>query len=188
LAPAQQPGVAHSQPSVSGAVPALQSLDPALHVYEHVEPLHFAAPVLVLQLLPQAPQLVVDESDDSQPFVLGGCGKQSAKPAAQPVYEQLVPEQVAPLLFFTSHVTPQSPQFVGDVIDVSHPLVSGGVALQSLNPALQLEYSQTGLPVVLQAVKLLCAVSQASPHALQVIDWAIDSQPSMSGGSDLQST
>ena len=56
----QHAGVAHSQPSVSGAVPVLQSEAPALHVYEHFVPLQLAADAFVrLHLSPQALQLFV---------------------------------------------------------------------------------------------------------------------------------
>jgi hypothetical protein len=76
--PLQHPGVAHSHPSVSGAFPALQSLCPVLHLYVHVLPLQLGCPVLLLQLLPQAPQCDVELSGVSQPFVLGAAGEQSA--------------------------------------------------------------------------------------------------------------
>jgi hypothetical protein len=59
----QQAGVAHSQPSVSGAVAALQSEDadaPVSQVYEHVVPLQLAADAFVrLHLSPQALQFCV---------------------------------------------------------------------------------------------------------------------------------
>jgi hypothetical protein len=147
-----------------------------------------AAPVFVLQATLQAPQLVIDEVDDSQPLVFGACVRQSRNPEAQPVYAQAPLAQLAPALCAVSQATPQSPQFVVVVTAVSHPLVSGGVGLQSLKPALQLEYWQMGAADVSQVVKLLCAVSQAPPQALQEFDWATDSQPSVSGASDMQST
>ena len=74
----QQPGVAHSHPSVSGALPALQSASPELHWYEHVVPLQLAAPVFVLHAALHEPHVVVDESDDSHPFVFGAAFAQSA--------------------------------------------------------------------------------------------------------------
>ena len=83
-APLQHPGVAHSQPSVSGAVAALQSLSPALHLYEHVVPLQLAAPVFVLHAALHAPHVAVEESDDSQPSVSGAVVLQSAQPVTQP--------------------------------------------------------------------------------------------------------
>jgi hypothetical protein len=56
----QQPGVAHSQPSVSGAVAWLQSEAPALQVYEHDVPLQLAADAFVrVHLSPHALQLLV---------------------------------------------------------------------------------------------------------------------------------
>jgi hypothetical protein len=59
LAP-QQAGVAHSQPSRSGAVPLLQSDAPALHVYEHAVPLQLSADALVaVHESPHALQLLV---------------------------------------------------------------------------------------------------------------------------------
>jgi hypothetical protein len=57
---------------------ALQSLSPELHWYEHVVPLQLAAPVFVLHALLHPPHVVVEESDDSQPFVLGAAFAQSA--------------------------------------------------------------------------------------------------------------
>jgi hypothetical protein len=60
LPPGQHVGVAHSQPSVSGAVPALQSDAPTLQVYAHVEPLQLAADAfLSVHTSPQALQLLV---------------------------------------------------------------------------------------------------------------------------------
>jgi hypothetical protein len=54
----QHAGVAHSHPSVSGAVPLLQSEAPALQVYEQLVPLQVEADAFVrLQVLP--PQLFV---------------------------------------------------------------------------------------------------------------------------------
>jgi hypothetical protein len=145
--PPQHPGVAHSQPSVSGAMAALQSMRPALHLYEQVVPLQLAAPVFVLHAaFLQAPHVAVDERDDSQPLVSGGVVSQSANPFAQPVYVQLLAAQPAPTLVFVSHERPHPPQLAGVVIWVSQPFVSGGVLLQSEKPAAQLVYLQVGLP------------------------------------------
>jgi hypothetical protein len=61
----QHAGVAHSQPSVSGAVALLQSeaAGDVLHVYEHVVPLQVADVAFVrLHLSPQALQLLVVSS------------------------------------------------------------------------------------------------------------------------------
>jgi hypothetical protein len=56
----QQAGVAHSQPSVSGATLALQSESPVSHEYEHFVPLHVAEAAFVrLHWSPQALQLLV---------------------------------------------------------------------------------------------------------------------------------
>jgi hypothetical protein len=126
----QQLGVAHSHPSVSGALLALQSSRPELHWYVHVDPVQLAAPVLVLHALLHPPHDAVDERDDSHPFVLGAALTQSANPFAQPVYAQLPPLQLAPLLWLVSHDFPQPPQFCAVVVCVSQPLVSGGVVLQ----------------------------------------------------------
>jgi hypothetical protein len=75
----------------------------------------------------------------SQPFVSGGVVLQLAKPAAQPVYRQVVPpsvSQAAPVLCVVSHVPPHAAHAAAVVI-FSHPSVSGGVVLQSANPGLQ---------------------------------------------------
>lgn len=177
----QHAGVVHSQPSVSGAVPALQSVSPELHWYVHLVPLQLAAPVFVVQTLLHPPQVAVDDSDDSQPFVFGAVLEQSAKPAAHPVYWQLPPEQLAPLLVFVSHARPHAPQLVAVVTCVSQPFVSGGVVLQLAKPILQLAYLQ--VPVVVSQVGvLLLVVSQDVPHALHVLDAAMVSQPFVSGG------
>jgi hypothetical protein len=100
-------------------------------LYEHVVPSQLAAPVFVLHALLHAPQVAIDKSEDSQPLVSGGLVSQLAKPMAQPMYVQLLPEQAAPTLVFVSHERPHPPQFAGVVICVSQPLVSGGVSLQS---------------------------------------------------------
>jgi hypothetical protein len=132
----QHAGVAHSQPSVFGAVPELQSLRPLLQLYVHVLPLQLGCPVLVLQACLQAPQFEVELSGVSQPFVSGLVVlSQSAQPPWQPVYVHDEPdepdEHAAPLLCVVSHDWPHLPQFEAVVIWVSHPLVSGGVVLQS---------------------------------------------------------
>jgi hypothetical protein len=181
--PLQHPGVAHSQPSVSGAVAALQSVRPALHLYEQVVPSQLAAPVLVLHAaFLHAPHVAVEESEDSQPFESGGVVSQSANPGAQPAYVQLLPEQLGLVLVFVSHDRPQAPQSVAVESDVSQPFVSGGVVLQSANPGLQLEYLQVGLPVVSHVAPTLLVVSHDVPHALHEADATIVSQPFVSGG------
>jgi hypothetical protein len=124
-------GVAHSQPSTSGAVATLQSDRPVLHVYEHVVPLHLAEPVAVLHALLHPPQLDVDVSEVSHPLVSGAVVVQLAQPFTQPPYvHEPLEEQLAPVLVFVSQARPQAPQFDAVVIDVSHPLTSGGVVLQ----------------------------------------------------------
>jgi hypothetical protein len=178
----QHPGVEHSHPSVSGALLALQSERPELHWYVHVEPVQLAAPVFVLHALLHPPHVAVDESDDSQPFVLGAVVTQSAYPPAQPVYWQLPPLQLAPLLVLVSHARPHAPQFVAVVTCVSQPLVSGGVVLQSAYPCPQLVYLQVApLLPIWQLAPLLCVVSHDVPHALHVADATFVSQPSVSG-------
>jgi hypothetical protein len=56
-----------SQPSVSGAVDALQSPKPALHMYEHVVPLQVARKTAVLHATPQAPQFLVEVKEPQPP-------------------------------------------------------------------------------------------------------------------------
>jgi hypothetical protein len=51
----QHPGVAHSQPSVSGAA-VLQSERPAAHTYVHAAPVHDGVPVVALHWTSHAPQ------------------------------------------------------------------------------------------------------------------------------------
>jgi hypothetical protein len=79
----QHPGVAHSHPSVSGAVAKLQSAWFAMHVYEQVVPLQLSAVALAgLQVTPHPPQLLVVVVGVEQPAVLGGVGLQLAHPVA----------------------------------------------------------------------------------------------------------
>lgn len=64
--PVPDPG--HSHPSVSGAVPLLQSKYPVLQVYEHVDPLQDGAvALLALHLSPHALQSCVVFSDEHVP-------------------------------------------------------------------------------------------------------------------------
>lgn len=61
LPPLQQPGVAHSHPSVSGAVALLQSEAPALQVYVQVVPLQAgdaSVPFVAVHTAPHALQLL----------------------------------------------------------------------------------------------------------------------------------
>lgn len=191
-APLQHAGfageVAHSQPSLSGGVPALQSMRPVLHLYEHVVPLQLAAPVFVLHAaFLHPPHVAVDESDDSQPFVSPAVVSQLAKPGAQPPYVQFVPVHVAPVLVLVSHERPQTPQFVAVVVGVSQPFVSGGVVLQLAKPIAQPVYLQVVPPSVSQAAPTLCVVSHVPPHAAHAAAIVGFSHPSMSGGVVLQS-
>jgi hypothetical protein len=66
----------------------------------------------------------------SHPSVLGGVVLQSDHPGAHAEYVQVVPVHCAPALCRVSHTFWQPPQWVIDVVDVSHPLVSGGLVLQ----------------------------------------------------------
>ncbi len=146
-------------------------------------PSQLAVPVFVLQEAPQAPQLEVDVSDDSQPLVLWFEVSQSAQPDLHPVYRQLPPEQLAPLLLLVSQLRPQAPQFDAVVMLVSQPFVSGGVLLQSAKPDLQLEYKQTAPLEVSQVSKLLWIVSHDWPQAAQEAAAVSEvSQPLVSGG------
>jgi len=75
--------VLHSQPSVSGGVPRLQSAWPAVHVYPQLAPLQLAAVAFVsMQATLHPPQLVVVFVGVSQPVVLGAVVTQLAQPAA----------------------------------------------------------------------------------------------------------
>jgi hypothetical protein len=56
-----------------------------------------------------------------------------------------------------SHWFRQPPQWVIDVSDVSHPLVSGGLVLQLPNPGAHPTYVQVPL---LHPAPVLCTVSQ----------------------------
>jgi hypothetical protein len=78
----QQIVVAHSQPSVSGAVAALQSARPELHAYVHVlvpasVVTHDGVPVVVLHAV-QPPQADVALVCVSHPPVFGAVVLQSA--------------------------------------------------------------------------------------------------------------
>jgi hypothetical protein len=184
----QHPGVAHSQPSVSGAVAALQSTRPALQVYEHVVPSHLAAPVIVLHAWWQPPQLEVDDCDDSQPSKLPFGWAQSSHPGWQPpyVHDELVdePVQLAAVLCKVSQAFPQAPQFAAVESDVSHPLVSGGVVLQLAYPGSQLMYLQVALAPaseISQTSPTLVAVSHEVPlQTSQVFVATAFSQPFVS--------
>jgi hypothetical protein len=128
----------------------------------------------------QSPQFDVEFSGVSQPFVSGAADVQSFQPDWQPVYLQVaVPlvEHDAPELWVESQATPQLPQFWTVLTAVSQPFVFGGVVLQSLKPAAQLEYVQLELPA-LQVAPVLWAVSHDCPQALHVAEATCVSQPS----------
>ncbi len=183
--PGQHPGVAHSQPSVSGAVAALQSARPALHVYVHVAPLQ-EAPLLWVesQATPHLLQLDTDDSELSQPSASGDVVVQSAYPALQLVYEHVVPLQDRPLEWVESQMVPHAPQLVGDVRLLSQPSESGGVLLQSAQPETHPLYAHDA---PLQAPPRLCVVSHELPQVLQVTADVGVSHPSRSGGVASQS-
>jgi hypothetical protein len=83
-----------------------------------------------------APQLETELSDVSQPFAFGAAVLQSAHPARQPVYVQVVPPQAPPMLCTVSQTLPQPPQFAAATL--SQPLMSGALVSQLANPLLQL--------------------------------------------------
>src|ERR1700723_1113769 len=74
--------------------------------------------------------------------------------------------QLAPWLWVESQVIPHPPQVAGVAIDVSHPLVSGGVPLQSSKPVTQPEYWHVAIPpVTTHAAPRLWVMSHAFPQA-----------------------
>ncbi len=137
----QQPGVAHSQPSVSGAVAALQSDAPLLHVYEQLPPLHASAEAFVaVQAMPHAPQFEVVVVCVSHPSTSGAVAAlQSPKPVSQ-VYEQVVPLQLEAEALSPLHTVVHEPQVETEESEVSQPLRSGGVVVQSAKPVSQPAY------------------------------------------------
>ena len=178
--PLQHPGVAHSQPSVSGAMAALQSMRPALHLYEHVVPLQLAGPVFVLHAaFSHAPQLGGRGERRLAAVRVGRASCRSRRsPFAHPVYVQLPAEQPAPTLVFVSHERPHAPQFAGVVICVSQPFVSGGVVLQSAKPASQLVYLQTGCPR--RVARRAVAVDRVARRAARRCRWPSSDRASRS--------
>ncbi len=133
-----------------------------------------------LQTMLQSPQLEVDVSEVSHPFVSGAVLVQSLKFGAHDVYEHVVPLHVAPLLWVASHAAPHALQLVVVSICVSQPLVSGGVLLQSSQPGLQLVYVHIDPP---HEAPLLWVVSHVSPQAPQLeVDPVAVSHPFVSGG------
>lgn len=132
--PAQHEGVAHSQPSVSGGEPALQSEWFASHVYEQLSPLHAAAVALFgVHTSPHALQLLVVLVGVSQPSVFGAVVVQSAQPDAH-TYEHVVPLQLAVATLVLPQATPHAPQLEVEVSEDSQPSVSGLALLQSAYP------------------------------------------------------
>jgi hypothetical protein len=125
-------------PLVFGGV-ALQSPQPgAQPVYWHV-PLAHEPPRLcvVSHVWPQAPQLAAPPMVVSHPSTSGGMVLQSAKPVAHPEYWQLVPSQVAPVLWAVSHAALHAPQLLVVLVGVSQPSRFGAVVSQSAYPARQ---------------------------------------------------
>jgi hypothetical protein len=169
-----------SHPSVSGVV-VVQSAQPGAHPeYWHVVPLHVAPTLWAMsQALPQPPQFAVDVVDDSHPSKSGGVLLQSAQPLWQELYWQVLPLHMALTLCTVSQVWPQPPQLPADVIIVSHPSVSGGVALQSAHPGAHPVYMHV---FPLHVAPVLCCVSQTLPHPAQlVVETSDDSHPLVSG-------
>jgi hypothetical protein len=97
-----------------------------------------------------------------------------------------VPSQLSLVAFVVLHATPHAPQLVGDLTDDSHPSVSGAVFVQSRYPGAQPVYWHV-VPALHVAPRLVC-VSQAAPHALQllVVLSGVE-QPLVLGGVVLQS-
>jgi hypothetical protein len=133
----------------------------------------------VSQAAPQAVQLEVVVVGVSQPFVSGGAVLQSAQPVSHPLYVHVVPEHEAPSLCVVSHVWPQAPQLVDPLVAVSQPSRSGGVVLQSAQPAWHPVYEHVA---PLHDAPTLWALSHASlqPVQLAVVSVGV-SQPFVSG-------
>lgn len=167
--------VAVSHPLVS-APEVSQFANPLEHPeYVHFEALHVAPVLLVVsQTLPQPPQFVVVVIDVSHPLVFAPALSQSPKPALQ-TYPQAPAVHVALDAFVVSQVLPQPPQFSVVVVDVSHPLVSGAVALQFAKPGLHEEYAHV---VPLQVGPTLFVVSHTLPQPPQLVTDDVEvSQP-----------
>jgi hypothetical protein len=89
--------------------------------------------------------------------------------------------QLAPVLWAVSHFCPQPAQFVIDDSELSHPSVSGGVALQSAQPEAQPLYVQFEMDET-QIAPVLCTVSQLWPQPPQLEAETGVSHPFVSGG------
>jgi hypothetical protein len=120
---------------------------------------------VVSQALPQAPQLVIDESELSQPSVSGGDLLQSAYPEAHPVYAHVPAAQAAPKLWVTSHALPHTLHAL-PVTCVSQPFVSGAVVLQSAYPDPHPAYTQV---VPSHETPVLNILSHALPQPAQLV-------------------
>ena len=88
--------------------------------------------------LAQPPQFDVVLVGVSHPAVSGAVVTQLAHPGCQLVYWQVVPLQLAPLLWVVSQTLAQPPQFDVVFVGVSHPAESGEVVLQLAHPGTQL--------------------------------------------------
>jgi hypothetical protein len=132
-----------------------QSLKPASQVGAQPLAVQLVAPWALLQLSPQAVQLLSVPSAVSQPVM----AVQSANPALQLLAVQLPPPQDS-LEFGMSQLCPQAPQFETDQIEVSQPF--SGLASQVSQPWLQLGTQ----PLALQLL-VPCALEQALPQLLQ---------------------
>jgi hypothetical protein len=111
----------------------LHAVKPVLHANVHARLTHagVAFATLVVHTLPHAPHWSTVLTCVSQPSRSGAALLQSAHPAAQPLYEHVVPLQLAPLLWTVSQALPQPAQFDTDVSGLSQPSESGDVLLQS---------------------------------------------------------
>lgn len=140
---------------------------------------------MVSHVRPQPLQLVTVFVLVSQPSMSGAVLTQSAYPELQLVYVHDPLAQAAPSLWSVSHASPHALQLVTVSTEVSQPSMSGAVVVQSAQPAAQPEYLHV---VPLHEAPVLCAVSQASPHALQfeVVSIGV-SHPSESGAVVVQS-
>ena len=92
-----------------------------------------------------------------------------------------MPLHESPPLWVVSQASPHPLQFAVVFVGVSQPFVSGAAVLQLAKPWCRIPCR--GIVDPLQVSPLLCVVSHAAPHALQldvVFVWV--SQPSESGG------
>ncbi|KAG0586078.1 hypothetical protein KC19_2G062200 [Ceratodon purpureus] len=151
-----------------------QLLNPGLHEYSHLPPLHFVTAFgISLHFVPQAPQLLVSVPVlDSQPLVQSP--SQLLNPGLQE-YSHFPPLHFVTAFGISLHFVPQAPQlFVSVPVLDSHPLVQS--PSQLLNPGLH-EYSHLpplhfvtafgiSLHFVPQAPQLFVSVPVLDSHPL----------------------